>query len=239
MRPTRTGTTVTFMVREDVAFLAALQLSDSALPVGRLVHSYGLESWLAANPSADAAAIAELVETTVIESVGPLDGVLVAHAHQAMTSDALIALDVLATASKSTSPAREASASCGRRLARVAARLVEPDALLAPYLEAVRSGSSDGNLAVVEGAVARALGISRRDAVLLEVRGAASALLSAAVRLGRLSALPAQTILVELHGAIAETAAAALLADLEGLRSNAGELEIAALARAHARLFTT
>ena len=52
---------------------------------------------------------------------------------------------------------------------------------------AVRNRRTDGNLAVIEGTLARALGVPVRDAVLTALRSGAAALLSAAVRLGAIS----------------------------------------------------
>src|SRR5262249_13195602 len=93
----------------DSALLAALQLGDSALPIGRFAHSYGLETLLEDDPGAGEPEIGELVETLVIESVGPLDGVAVAHAHRAAGDVAvLLRLDRALTARKLFSPSRAA-----------------------------------------------------------------------------------------------------------------------------------
>ena len=188
------------------ALLAALQLGDGALPVGRFVHSYGLESWLAAHPDADEDELAALVEAVVTEAVAPLDGVAVAHAHRAPDAAALAALDAAVTARKLTEPARAASEACGRRLAALASELTG-DPLVAAHAAAVRAGTSAGNLAVVEGTLARALGVPLAHAVLLELRGAAAGLLSAAVRLGRLSPVRAQVRLLGLAPALAAAGA--------------------------------
>jgi urease accessory protein len=72
----------------DAGFLAALQLADSALPIGRFVHSHGLEAWLRTHPDATPETLAELVEAFVSESVATLDGVVLAHAHRAASIEA-------------------------------------------------------------------------------------------------------------------------------------------------------
>ena len=81
----------------------------------------------------------------------------------------------------------------------------------------------------------------RRDAVLLELRGAAAGLLSAAVRLGRLSPIRAQVALLALRPTLELTADEALARDVDGLRSGAFELEVHSLAhrRAETRFFST
>ena len=144
------------------------------------------------------------------------------------------------TARKLTPASRLASTSCGRGLAALVPALTEaPPAreLAARVLE----GGSDGNLAVVEGALAQGLGIECETAVLVELRGAAASLLSAAVRLGRLPASRSQAALARLHAPIVRAGQAALDAGLDEMRSVALEVEIAAMThrRRDARLFVT
>jgi len=222
------------------SFLAALQLADPSLPIGRFVHSHGLEAWLDASPHASEAAIEAVVRSFVTEGAAPLDGAFLARAHAAATAADLRDLDRDLTTRKAAPPARIASTACGRRLARIAPSLAA-DAALAAYCEDVRAERSDGNLAVVEGALARALGIGVLEAVLLELRGAAAGLLSAAVRVGRLGPLRAQVLLVRLGPDLAAAAEAAIMLDPGAAHSTAPALEIAALAhgRREARLFAT
>jgi urease accessory protein len=225
---------------EPAALLAALQLADTALPIGRYAHSAGLEAALAGAPDLGESDIAAFVETYVLEAAGPLDGVAVAVAQRATSRSALAELDRMVTARKLTPGARLASTACGGQLAALVPTFTQTEPM-SSFAAAVRAGVSDGNVAVVHGALCRALGLSAEAAVLVELRGAASGLLSAAVRLGRLSALRAQALQHELAPAIAEAAADALLRRAEEMRSSAPEIDIHSLlhARLDARQFMT
>jgi urease accessory protein len=228
-------------MNDPVALLAALQLSDSALPIGRFVHSHGIEAWLRDRGEVAPETFAELVEAAVCEGLARLDGAMVAHSHRAGSTRELMELDAQLTARKLTPSARTASHTCGRQLAALAPRLAPEDLLVGELARRVRSGEADGNLAVVEGTLGRALGLTAREAVLVDLRGAAATLLSAAVRLGALAPSVAQIVLAELAPALASAAAVALALGLDELSSTAPELEVFALshARADARLFST
>jgi urease accessory protein UreF len=83
--------------------------------------------------------------------------------------------------------------------------------------------------------------VPRTEAVLIEVRGAAVAFLSAAVRLGRLSTMRVQAALRRLDPVLVQAASAASGLTGDDIRSVAPELEIHSLAhlRSETRLFAT
>lgn len=226
---------------EPVGLLAALQLADSALPIGRFVHSHGIEAWLRDRDDVRPETLAEIVAAMVCEAVAPLDGAVLAHSHRASALTTLMMLDERLTARKLTPASRTASHACGRQLAALAPALAPDDLLVAQLARTVRARETDGNLAVVEGTLARAMGLSTLAAVLVELRGAATAMLSAAIRLGAISPARTQRILTGLALHLADAATDALAMGLDQLSSTAPELDLYALAhaRADARLFAT
>jgi urease accessory protein len=123
----------------------------------------------------------------------------------------------------------------------VLSSVLTDDKTMAAFAEQIDAGRSDGNLAVVEGALSFALDIGVEEAVLLELRGTAVALLSAALRLGRISATRAQALAASLVPTLDRALDIALVLPIEEMRAVAPELEVAAMShdRRDARLFAS
>ncbi|KWX57271.1 urease accessory protein UreF [Mycobacterium sp. NAZ190054] len=224
----------------DVALALWLQLHDSAFPSGRMVHSQGLEQWLADRPDVGHDGIAATALTYLADSYAPLDGTVTAAAWRAAPDPhELCALDELTGTYKLFDNARTASESAGTQLAVAAQR-----AGLAGdcgYLAAVVDGATAGHGAVVEGALQARLGVPQHLAVLGSMRSMLASMLSAAVRLGRLGSLHSQQIQTACAPRIAELARAACHRDVDDVYSVAPALEISGMRHEtrSARLFTT
>lgn len=216
------------MTTDPGALAAWLQLHDSALPAGRMVHSNGFEEWLARRPDAGPAEIERAVLDYLEHGYGPLDATVTAAAWRAApAADALIELDAVLASYKLSSHARGASSAAGTQLVAAARQigLVGDE----PYFTAVLAGTTPGHLAVVEGALQSGLGIDLQLAVLGSTRSVLASILSAAVRLGRLSSLAAQRIAYRNIGLISEVAAAACVRPLDDVSSTAVQIDIAGM----------
>ena len=213
----------------DPSFLVALQLADSSLPIGRYVHSWGLEEILEENPKSSAQ-ILELAEAVLLHGAGRCDAVAAAHAHRMFSAHDLKLLhdvDERLLATKLLMPARNASTSCGRQLAKLALQ-VWPHEALDPFCREVQLRDT-GNIAVVAAALSASRGISIENTVVSELRSTVSGFFSAAVRLGRMGSAEAQVRLHQCVPSILKAAEQALLLDLEGMSSTTFELDIAML----------
>jgi urease accessory protein len=235
MNEMRTGAAI------DASFLMALQLADSSLPIGRYVHSSGLEGILEELPK-NSAQIAEVVKAVLLHGSGRCEAVAAAHAHRMFSVaniDQLHDVDECLLATKLSVPARNASTSCGRQLAKLALQ-VWPHEALDPFCREVLLREA-GNLAVVAAAVSASRGIGIEQTVLAELRGTASSLFSAAVRLGRMGSAQAQVHLHQCVPIIVQAAEEALILDLDDMSSTTLELDIAMLQlqRNPLRLFAT
>jgi urease accessory protein len=224
--------------------LALMQLSDSALPIGRYAHAMGLERLLRDGRVLAPASLREMIVSALIHSVARADGAATALAHDAVQGQdiqALKTVDAQLDLLKLTKPVQAASRRCGSRLAALTS-LLSSHATLAEYAADVAARQTPGHLAVVSGAVSAAAGISREDAVLAEMRGVAAMILSAAVRLDIVPAVASQGILASLAPEIITAAEIALKTGPDELEcSSAAGLEIAAMryARDDGRLFAT
>ncbi len=226
------------------ALLALMQLSDTALPIGRHAHALGLERLLRDGRVPDERRLRQIVVSALMQGGARCDGAAASLAHQALTSgDAarLLAIDARLDCLKLTDAAQAASRRCGRRLAALASSLSR-DAVLADYAAAIASARSPGHLAVISAATLAACGVSRPVAVLMELRGIATMILSAAVRLDILPAAASQAVLAGLAPEILAASRIALATALDEMEcSAAAVIETAAMrhARDYGRLFAT
>jgi urease accessory protein len=217
-----------------------LQLHDSAFPAGRMVHSHGMEEWLAQRPDADAAAIEAAVCGYLIHGYATLDATVTAAAWRDWQSARRLGeLDELIASYKLFGNARTASVSAGRQLTATACEIGVAEQH--PYLRAVLAGSTPGHAAVVDGVVQAHLGVSEQLAVLGSLRSLMASVLSAAVRLGRLGPLQSQRIQLRTAATMTRAAELACERPLSELSSLSPALEISGMCHEErtSRLFAT
>lgn len=228
---------------DGTAFLAALRLGDSFLPVGSHTASYGLEQYLQEDGVADATELTELLRAYLHRVIGPCETVAVAAAYEGTadgTPERVLAADRRLHAVTLPREFRESSTAAGQHLLDL---LAETDGL-APtataLADAVDAGETPGHYPAVLGAVAPGLGLSRDAACLLHGYGFLTDMLGAAQRLGRFGHTEIQTVLVECLADVAELPTYAER-DLEEMGSFAPLVEVAGMrhARAERRLFVS
>lgn len=224
----------------DMAFLSALQLSDTFFPTGLYTLSHGFEAFVQAG-LVSKAEVEALLRDYLENVLGPADGVALSHAHRATEGrdlGRLMEIDRRLFAMKLVREGREASRRVGKRILTTAVKL-SPDPLLRDYLAAVGAGACPGNAAVALGAVAAALGIARREAMLIELYTFTASVLGAAMRLIRLDHEEAQLILSGLRHCMVRVVQENIDKSLQEMRAFAPLIDImgAVHERARVRLF--
>lgn len=220
-----------------LSILQAIWQADGAFPSGSFAFSYGIEGVVALRPELDQAGLAELTATIVRQRWQTCDRIALVKAFRAASDlDAIADIDRTVEASTFGSTMRDGSRRNGGSFLASHARL--GDVMALRLREAVRSGICLGHIAVMQGAVWQAMGLSEMLAQLASAYGVASGVTAAAVRLGAIGALEGQKILRGCLPLIETLVAQPVPEDAE-LSSFVPFLEIAAAwhARADLRLF--
>lgn len=218
----------------------ALQFGDSVFPVGGFAFSGGLESAIQKRVVTDVVTLQAFARTAV-EQAAMGDGIALIRAHQAAAEsdlDELVRIDERVYARKLSVETRTMSVRMGKKFAQMAAEVIGVP-LLHDWLERINDGRTPGCYPVSLAANFAAQGLSARDAFVVHQYGVASMILSAALRLMKISHVDTQRILYQLDtGADAayEAAAAAGLDDMSGFAPLI-EILAAVHVKAHVRLF--
>jgi urease accessory protein len=221
-----------------INLLTILQHADSAFPSGSFAFSNGIEGLSVMNAPLDRRGLQDVVTLCLRHRWATSDRVAVALTHRANGDfDRVACVDHAVEAATLAEPLRAGSKRNGNALLAAHVRLATPGARELRTL--IEGAELHGHLPVVQGFVWRARNMSETAAVAVSGYSTAAGLIAAAVRLGRIGAVEAQSVLA---------AALATVADLSTPIPPAAEIEsfmpwvdaaASRHARAHLRLFAS
>ena len=218
----------------------ALQFGDSVFPVGGFAFSGGLESAIQKRVVTDAATLHAYTRTAV-EQAAMGDGVALVWAHRAAAAGdlaELVRIDERVYARKLSGETRVMTVRMGKKFAEMGAEVIGVP-LLSTWRQKIEAGATPGCYPVSLAVNFAAQGLTARDAFVVHQYGVASMILSAALRLMKVSHVDTQRILYRLDAgadAAYEAAAATRLTDMAGFAPLI-EVLAAVHVKAHVRLF--
>ena len=224
------------MQSDTAALLTALQFADSAFPSGGFAFSWGLEGLAADGLLDNASDVLEIAEEQLIYRWNSMDRILLRRAIVATDVAAVAAVDLQAEAATLTAQLRIGSRRAGRALLGTSVRLGHLAAQA--YREMTHADPRLGHLAIVQGVVFKAAGLSLPMAEMLSGWAVVSSLTSAAIRLGLIGHIEAQEIATSLRPVLARLLAVDPPAN-GGLASFTPLTDIAVSRSRHMRMFAT
>ncbi|GAB7010087.1 urease accessory protein UreF [Halorubrum trueperi] len=216
------------------AFLTAMRLSDSMLPVGTYTASYGVEQYINEGEIETAGQLGDLVAGYLRGVIGPAEVVALGHAHRSAAAgdlDGVLAADERLGATTLPAEFRDSSTKAGGKLLDLLAEAdggsvdgpvagvdgkpsgedadrpiagIAVEGVVADYAAARDDGRTDGHYPVALGVVCQRAGIGVREAALVSAYASVAGLLAAAQRLGRFGHTAIQSQLAELFPVIEE-----------------------------------
>jgi urease accessory protein len=223
-----------------VSLTRMLQFGDSMFPIGGFAFSGGLESAIQKRVVTDADTLYQYARTAV-EQAASGDGIAVVWAHRAAAAGdvaELVRIDERVYARKLSGETRTMSVRMGKKFAEMGAEVTGAP-LLETWRERIAAGDTPGCYPVALAVNFAAQDLPARDAFVVHQYGVAAMILSAALRLMKISHVETQRMLYRLNAgadAAYELAAAARLSDMAGF-APLTEILAAAHVKAHVRLF--
>lgn len=207
--------------------LAVLQFGDSFFPSGAVSFSWGLEGLSDSGVVTGADAVRAFVIGQLRARWAEFDRPVMVAAHRArMSLEEVAAIDAQVETQSPCAELRSGSRRMGEAMLSVFARLGIGDA--ATYRGLVKQGDAFGHLPAMQGYLWGRAGLSERDAVALSAHTFSTGLLGAGIRLGCLSHIDAQHILLDARQE-ASSLAARPVPPIGELSSYAIEAEIAVM----------
>jgi urease accessory protein len=217
-----------------------LQFGDSMFPIGGFAFSCGLESAIQKSVVVDVATLAAYVRTAV-EQAARGDGIALIAAHNAATTDnfdTLVQIDKVVFARKLSEETRTMTVRMGKKFTEIGLQIVDLP-LLRRWYEYIEAGATPGCYPVSLAINFAGQSLSAREAFVVHQYGVAAMILSASLRLMRISHMETQRILYDLNARVDadyQIAAKARLTDMAGY-APLTEILAAVHTKAHVRLF--
>jgi len=192
--------------------LALLQLADSGFPSGSFSQSYGIEQLIRDGRLSIPVEVEAFVGSVLRQCVATADAVAAHTAASASARgdlEAVIAVDRALYRTRAARELRNASLATGRRLAEEAGACDPEEPLLAGYRARLRADKTLGMHPVAFAVAGNALGVEVEMIGPALLLGAATIMLQAAMRLGRISHRDVQAALHRLRPETAYLAEAA------------------------------
>lgn len=218
-----------------------MQFGDSVLPVGAFTFSNGVESAIQAGIIHDVPTLKGFVLTALKQAANG-DGIGLVVAHRAVMSDdkaTLLRADWAVNNRKLNEENRLMATRMGKKLAEMSIHVVEHP-LIAWWLQQIKAGHAAGTYPVTQALVMAVQGIPEREVVVMHQYGVVMTMLSAAMRLMRVTHFETQHMLFELNQDIETFCDIAETTDIDQMSSYVPIIDILAAmhVQAHVRLFS-
>lgn len=214
-----------------------LQFADSVLPVGAFAFSMGVEPAIQAGIVHNVTTLQNFTRTALQQAAtGESRAVMTCCLSlQSGRRDEVIVCDQMVFNRRLNEEGRVMLTRMGKKLAEMALAVTD-EPLVAWWLAQIRAGSVPGTYPITQAVVMNALGATAREVIVMHLYGVAMTILSAAMRLMRVTHIDTQQILFALNQDIEQLCDCAGQGGLEQMASYAPVTDV--LAALHVDAFT-